>query len=238
MKKTKKSESSVILDDKSVIDLESYDWGKEKLNNMQKLFIFWYTYPGGDCYHKLARAARKAGYSDKTASQKSYDFLKNEAISKKIKEFDDSYVKTGISDAYHRIIKRKIARVDFNTTDFYNFNEFIDDNGNKKVFVSIKKPDELEEYQKICIDAIDFQGQNSIPNYKLPNRKQEEDTIIDLYDKINGIKNSDDYDVESTAEIIKGKLSLTTKIIKKNEKIAQKASQKYKKECDSSHEED
>ena len=64
---------SVTLEDGSVIDLDSFDYGDVKLTQKEKLFILWYTYPASSSYHDSAKSARKAGYSQKNARMSGYN---------------------------------------------------------------------------------------------------------------------------------------------------------------------
>ena len=220
-RKRKPPESFSITIDGSVIDLNSYDWGEKKLTQKEKLFIFWFTYPEGNSYHHATRAAQKAGYSQKTAYTKGYTVKNKDYIASQIKKFDNLYIKTSIEDTYNRIIQRKVIRAEFNGNDFYDIEQDVTASGKTFIKASIKLPEQLTEEQKLCIDGIDFVGKNSIPNYKLPNRKAEEDRIIELYEKLNGQnKDSDEYEVETTSEIIKGNLQVKTKIMRKNKETA------------------
>ena len=212
---------SVTLEDGSVIDLDSFDYGDVKLTQKEKLFILWYTYPASSSYHDSAKSARKAGYSQKNARMSGYNLRHNPKIAPLIAQFDKDVVKTGIEDAYHRIIQRKIARSEFQGLDFYNIENYIAENGKIHTSVTIKKPEELTEEQKLCIDGLEFVGQQSIPNYKLPNRTAEENKLIELYEKINGEGNKEGFEVETTAEIIKGNLQVKTKLIRANAEITE-----------------
>ena len=116
---------SVTLEDGSVIDLDSFDYGDVKLTQKEKLFILWYTYPASSSYHDSAKSARKAGYSQKNARMSGYNLRHNPKIAPLIAQFDKDVVKTGIEDAYHRIIQRKIARSEFKGLDFYNIENHI-----------------------------------------------------------------------------------------------------------------
>ena len=150
-----------------------------------------------------------------------YNLRHNPKIAPLIAQFDKDVVKTGIEDAYHRIIQRKIARSEFKGLDFYNIENHIAENGKIHTSVTIKKPEELTEEQKLCIDGLEFVGQQSIPNYKLPNRTAEENKLIELYEKINGEGNKEGFEVETTAEIIKGNLQVKTKLIRANAEITE-----------------
>ena len=212
---------SVTLEDGSVIDLDSFDYGDVKLTQKEKLFILWYTYPASSSYHDSAKSARKAGYSQKNARMSGYNLRHNPKIAPLIAQFDKDVVKTGIEDAYHRIIQRKIARSEFKGLDFYNIENHIAGNGKIHTIVTVKQPEELTEEQKLCIDGIEFVGQHSIPNYKLPNRTAEENKLIELYEKINGEGNKEGFEVETTAEIIKGNLQVKTRVVKANSEITE-----------------
>lgn len=212
---------SVTLEDGSVIDLDSFDYGETKLTQKEKLFILWYTYPQSNSYHDSAKSARKAGYSQKNARMSGYNLRRNPKIASLIAKFDKDVVKTGIEEAYHRIIQRKIARSEFKGLDFYDIENYTAENGTIYTSVTIKEPEELTEEQKLCIDGIEFIGQRAIPNYKLPNRTAEENKLIELYEKINGEGNKEGYEVETTAEIIKGNLQVKTKIVRANSEITE-----------------
>ncbi|MGI5075984.1 hypothetical protein E4N71_11270 [Treponema vincentii] len=212
---------SVTLEDGSVIDLDSFDYGETKLTQKEKLFILWYTYPQSNSYHDSAKSARKAGYSQKNARMSGYNLRRNPKIASLIAKFDKDVVKTGIEEAYHRIIQRKIARSEFKGLDFYDIENCKTENGKRYTSVTIKEPEKLTEEQKLCIDGIEFIGQHSIPNYKLPNRTAEENKLIELYDKINGEGKKEGYEVETTAEIIKGNLQVKTKIVRANSEITE-----------------
>ena len=221
-RKSKAKETfSVTLEDGSVIDLDSFDYGETKLTQKEKLFILWYTYPASSSYHDSAKSARKAGYSQKNARMSGYNLRHNPKIAPLIAQFDKDVVKTGIEDAYHRIIQRKIARSEFQGLDFYNIENHIAENGKIHTTVTIKKPEELTEEQKLCIDGVEIVGQRSIPNYKIPNRTAEENKLIELYEKINGEGNKEGYEVETTAEIIKGNLQVKTRVVKANSEITE-----------------
>lgn len=218
---------SVTLDDGSVIDLDSFNFGEGEdvtLTKREKLFLFWYTYPASSTYHDKTKSARKAGYAKIRSSQTGYELAKSTKLAPIIAKIENETVKTGVEDAFHRIIKRKIARAEFDGLSFYNIREYTDREGNPYTRVSVKKPEELTEEQRLCIDGIDFVGNMSIPNFRLPNRTTEENKIIELYKDLTGEKkNGDEFEVETTAEIIKGNLQVKTKVIKKNEELAELA---------------
>lgn len=229
-RKTKAKETfSITLDDGAVIDLDSYDWGDVKLTQKEKLFIFWFTYPKKGVYHEPTAAARKAGYSAKSANQQGYFLRKSEKLAPIIAKFDNNLVKTRLEDAYHKIIDTKINRINCKRIDFYDFKEVETESGDTYTRVTIKKPEELTEIQKACIDGVDYAGQRSIPNYRFVDTVRDEKDIIELYKEVTGEgKDKDDYEVETTAEIIKGNLQVKTKVIKKNAEITELSDLKNK----------
>ena len=229
-RKTKPKETfSITLDDGSLIDLDSFDWGDVKLTQREKLFIFWFTYPNSKAHHKQTISARKAGYAIKGANQKGYELRTSPKIAEVIARIEKPLVKTRVDDAYNKIIDRKINRLNCNKVDFYKFEEVTTEDGNTYTRVELKTPDELTEEQKLCIDGVEYSGQRSIPNYKFVDTGKDERDIIELHRELNGENDDKDgYEVETTAEIIKGNLQVKTKVMKKNAEISELADLKNK----------
>ena len=114
------------------IDLNSFDWGEDcKLNDRQKYFVIWFTYPGRT-YHNAMQSAIKAGYTKKTANVLSPAIRRNPEISALIKKFDDMYVRESLDDFYHRAITDKIARATFDVNDFHEVKKYTDKDGNER----------------------------------------------------------------------------------------------------------
>ncbi|GHT88899.1 hypothetical protein FACS1894137_17500 [Spirochaetia bacterium] len=219
----KKVKDAYLLPDGSMVDLESYDWGNEKLTEKQKLFVVWFCMPTTEYYHHAMKAARKAGYSPKKAHADSYNLRRDPRIEKLIKQFDDSIGKKNIMDAAERYLQEKIIRAEYDINDFYELEEYTDAIGQPKKRLLLKNLDKLTPEQRLCIDGVDMKGQQGIPVFILADRQKERDSIIALAKK-SGIDTTDDeFDIETVAELIKGNIQVKTKLIKRNQSIIDKA---------------
>ena len=64
-------------------------------------------------------------------------------------------------------------------------------------------------------------GQRSIPHYKLPSKTQTENELLKIHKEMQSVEeNGNDFDIETTAEIIGEKLQLKTKVICANKETA------------------
>ena len=203
------------------IDLNSFDWGEDcKLNEKQKFFVVWFTYPGRT-YHNAKQSAIKAGYTEKTAHVWSTSLRRNPEISSYIKKFDDMYVRESLDDFYHKAIEDKIVRATFDVNDFHEVKTYTDKDGNAREYLSIKDPSELTSEQRKCIDGIKINN-NGTPSYEFANRTHEVEVLMKLKERLDGDgKEDDSFQVETTAEIIKGNLQVKTKVIKNNRETAE-----------------
>lgn len=203
------------------IDLNSFDWGEDcKLNEKQKFFVVWFTYPGRT-YHNAKQSAIKAGYTEKTAHVWSTSLRRNPEISSYIKKFDDMYVRESLDDFYHKAIEDKIVRATFDVKDFHEVKTYTDKDGNAREYLSIKDPSELTSEQRKCIDGIKINN-NGTPSYEFANRTHEVEVLMKLKERLDGDgKEEDSFQVETTAEIIKGNLQVKTKVIKNNRETAE-----------------
>jgi antitoxin component of MazEF toxin-antitoxin module len=182
------------LPDGSVIDIQSLDLDT-KLTPKEARFVFWYTYPGTDAFLHKTRAALKAGYKPSSAGTTGIRLTKK--LYKVINLVLDNQVKADLQAEYHKILELKKRRVHFDIADYYQ------DNG------SLKALSDLTAEQRSVIDGIDYKGQQGIKVYQYANREREMKDLIDMYNKITGITDeSNGYDVQATADIIKGELSV------------------------------
>ena len=203
------------------IDLNSFDWGEDcKLNEKQKFFVVWFTYPGRT-YHNAKQSAIKAGYTEKTAHVWSTSLRRNPEISSYIKKFDDMYVRESLDDFYHKAIEDKIVRATFDVNDFHEVKTYTDKDGNTREYLSIRDPSELTLEQRKCIDGIKINN-NGVPSYEFANRTHEVEFLMKFKERLDGDgKEDDSFQVETTAEIIKGNLQVKTKVIKNNRETAE-----------------
>ena len=105
--------------------------------------------------------------------------------------------------------------------DFYDIEKMVIGEGFEYTSATIKTPDQLTDEQKELIEDIEFVGQKSIPHYKLPSKIQTENELLKIYkDMKDNEEQGNDFDVETTAEIIGEKVQLKTKIIRANKETA------------------
>ena len=106
--------------------------------------------------------------------------------------------------------------------DFYNIENKTTPEGYEHVSVTIKTPDELTDEQKELIEDVEYVGQRSIPHYKLPSKTQTENELLKIHKEMQSVEeNGNDFDIETTAEIIGEKLQVKTKILKQNRETAE-----------------
>jgi hypothetical protein len=178
----------------------AYDWGAEKLTDRQRLFVFYFTWPGQDGFHCASRAAKHAGYTEKTADVYSCKMLRSPKIQSLIQKFE-SQAKASVHNAAQRFIQEKITRADYNVRDFFDIKDGVSEKTGKdwRVFLP-KDPSELTGEQLLCVDNV-VTGQGAA-NIVFADRQKERDSIIALDRIWNGAANEGGYDVEETKEII------------------------------------
>jgi hypothetical protein len=177
-----------------------YDWGDSKLTEKQRLFVFYFTWPGQDGFHCAKRAAKNAGYTENSADVYSCKMLRNPAIQKLIQKFE-SEARASVHNAAQRFIQEKITRADYSVKDFFNVEDGYSEKTGKpwRVFLP-KNPEELTPEQLLCVENIQT-GQGA-SNIVFADRQKERDSIIAL-DKIwNGEGQTAGQDVEEIREVI------------------------------------
>jgi hypothetical protein len=223
MKKTDGTTEKESLKIPKVIDLSTFDFGKEKLTEKQKLFIFWFSLPGTECYHCGLKAARKAGYTAATALTHAYKMRREPKINTLIKKFEDTIGRTDLMDAAERYLQEKIIRAEYDIKDFYELKEYVDALGQPKKKLTLKNIADLTPEQRLCIDGVDVKGPQGIPVFILADRQKERDSIIALAKKTGIDTPDEEFDIETVAELIKGNIQVKTKLIKRNQSIIDKA---------------
>lgn len=182
--------------------ISGYDWGESRLTEKQRLFVFYFTWPGQDGFHCASRAARNAGYTEKTADVYSCKILRNPAIQKLIQKFE-SEAKASVHNAAQRFIQEKITRADYDIADFYNITDYVNEKtGEASKRFDIKDLQDLTREQRLCIDSIDAKGQKSTPVYVMADRQKERDSIIALDRIWNGAGGGAGQDLEEIREVI------------------------------------
>lgn len=219
----KKITQTDTLPDGTLIDLDSYDWGENKLSKKEKLFIVWYCLPDQIGFQNPTKAAMKAGYSTVSAYQASAKIITNPKIKEIVDKFINTNIKVSIRDAANQIMAQKIARSRYDVADFYRTTEIGTENGGAIRKTAIIPIDEIDPEKRKLIDGVDFNNAG-IPSYRLPNRERESADILKLNEQLNQQKSTGDYDVQTTVNVIKNNLeTVKTTIRVTNEKIRNNA---------------
>lgn len=206
------------------INLDSELKWTQSLTDAQRLFVFYYSNQNS-LKRNASEAVRLAGYSEKTAKVQAAKFLQSPEILAEIKNITSQLLKnltkTNLESAVKAIIERKINRLNIKPEDFYNIENKTTPEGYEYVSATIKTPDELTDAQKELIEDVEYVGQRSIPHYKLPSKTQTENELLKIHKEMQSVEeNGNDFDIETTAEIIGEKLQLKTKVICANKETA------------------
>lgn len=206
------------------INLDSELKWTQSLTDAQRLFVFYYSNQNS-LKRNASEAVRLAGYSEKTAKVQAAKFLQAPEILAEIKNITSQLLKnltkTNLESAVKAIIERKINRLNIKPEDFYNIENKTTPEGYEYVSATIKTPDELTDAQKELIEDVEYVGQRSIPHYKLPSKTQTENELLKIHKEMQSVEeNGNDFDIETTAEIIGEKLQLKTKVICANKETA------------------
>jgi len=196
----------------------------------EKKFIYYYTMPGPD-FMNQARAAVKAGYGKDSAYKEGYRVRHRADVDAAIKNILNSRVAVGIEEVYQKALGLYDSRALFNLAD-YTKQKTITIKIGKDEYKDIevecfKDLSELSPEQLKAVDGIDYRGVNGTRVLVMADRAKVLTDIINMRNKINGLSDNNDFDIEATADIIKGQLSLKLSARKTKEDLSQSAD--YKK---------
>lgn len=212
-------------DKQNCINLDSELKWTQSLTDAQRLFVFYYCNQNS-LKRNASEAVRLAGYSEKTAKVQAAKFLQSPEILAEIKNITSQLLKnvtkTNLESAVKAIIERKINRLNMRPEDYYDIEMKTTPEGYEYISATMKTPDELTEAQKELIEDIEYVGQRSIPHYKLPSKTQTENELLKIHKELKETEdNGNDFDIETTAEIIGEKLQVKTKVLKQNRETAE-----------------
>jgi hypothetical protein len=192
----------------------------------EKKFIFYYTMPGPD-FMNQTKAAVKAGYAKKNAFVVGFNVRRKPDVDAAIKNILNSRVAVDIEEQYQAAIKILGSRASFSLADYVK---------QKTITIKVGKDEykdiqvegfkdcaELTPEQLKAVDGIDYRGVNGNRVFVMADRRETLRDIINIRNKVNGITDNNDFDVEATADIIKGQLSLKVTARKAKEELSQSA---------------
>jgi hypothetical protein len=229
MKKSRSENAPLFckIEDGKIIDGNVFTWAENLPDNQRRFVIFYVFQFFNSGKYNATDAARKAGYKDsKTLKAQAQHLIENEKVYREIRNIQsqvaDKYTKVDLKNEIMRIIERKKERAQFNPIDIYDVEETVTDEGVRYVRGDVKPKSELTEKQKRMIMGVKFEGQRGIVNYVTPDITKEENDLINIYSKLfdKQEETGNEFDVETTAEIIGEKMQVKTKVIRANKETA------------------
>jgi phage terminase small subunit len=196
-----------------------------KFTIQQKRFIVYYTFPG-DTFMNQRASAIKAGYKKESAVWSGYEVRRKPHVDAAINKILASNT-VDIRERYQKALQTMDSRAFFNLADYV-----------KKKMVTVKVgKDEYEEIevevfkdlseltpeQLQAVDGIDYRGVRGSRVLVMADRGKTITDIINMQHKLNGITDDDDFDIEATADIIKGRLTQKITVRRKKEEIGKSA---------------
>lgn len=228
-RKTKEKDIPLFckIDDDKIIDGNIFKWTENLPDNQRRFVIFYVFQFFNSGKYNATDAARKAGYKDsKSLKAQAQHLVENEKVYREIRNIQsqvaEKYTKVDLKNEIMRIIERKKERAQFNPIEVYDIEQTKTDEGITFIRGDVKPISELTEKQKRMIMGVKFEGQRGIVNYVTPDIVKEENDLINIYSKLFDKKDEsgNDFDIETTAEIIGEKLQLKTKVICANKETA------------------
>jgi len=206
-----------------IIDFSGLSLSRE-LTEREKRFIYYYCFPG-ETFMSQAKAAAKAGYKD--ARRQGYQLRHKPVISTAIERLLNTHIAINVEEMYQEALGMLRSRAFFNLADYVK---------QKTVTIKVGKDEyqdieveafkdlsELTPEQLKAVDGIDYRGVNGTRVLVMADRMKTLVDIINMRNKINGITDSNEFDVEATADIIKGQLSMKLSARKNKEELSRSA---------------
>jgi hypothetical protein len=216
------------MPDGSILDTTTLDFGGNKITEKEMRFVFYYTFPGTDAFQCQARAAARAGY--KNSFMLGYQLRHKPSVAAAIKYVLDTKVKVDLDEEYNKIIELKKRRIHYDigefvkkSTRYIKLGKGDDAETVEVVDENLKDLEELSPEQRQVIDGIDYKGVQGIKIYNFADRDKAMADVLALYNKVNGATDDNAFDVEMTAEIIKGNLAVKVAARKKKQDIGKTA---------------
>jgi hypothetical protein len=227
-KKTVTLANEFTMPDGSILDTSTLDVGPGKITEKETRFVFFYTFPGTDAFQCQGKAAARAGY--KNAVRVGYQLRNKPSVATAIKYVMDSKIKIDLEEEYHKILELKKIRVHYDIGEYVKKVQKTIQTGKgedaESITIEVEDLKDLEELtpeQRQVIDGIDYKGMKGIKVYTFADRDKAMNDLISLYNKINGVTDDNAFDVEMTAEIVKGNLAVKVAARKKKESIGKAA---------------
>lgn len=198
-------------------DLDSYAWKNPKLTQKEKLFIFYAC-----TLFNNAEAARRAGYSVKTANVKAGELsIKHR---EEIEIFKQKLTKINIKNAAEKIMRMKELAATYDPTTLYEKKTIHTRDGDPfEVDVMKNLEDIPEEIRKAVITGITSGREGR--NFTLVSKEKAQNDILAHNKELNGDQDKNEFDVQLTLEGIKETVTANISIAKKNKNRAEQAAE-------------
>ncbi|GHV87388.1 hypothetical protein AGMMS50255_6840 [Spirochaetia bacterium] len=185
-KQTKKPDTEPIIDNGIAVDTSDID---NDLTERAKRYVFWFSYPGTDCYQNKTRAAIRAGYAKKNAVTTGYKLSKNPIIKKETERLLKEHIADDVDSMYRRYINTLETRAFFDPADFITGKTF-------------KPIEEIAPEKHVAIEQAITNKEGNIVSYNFGSRRAAMAEIKDLHTKQYPSGDSNEYDVEETIRIM------------------------------------
>ncbi len=206
----------------------SIDWGDVK-KPLCRLFCYYYTLNNAPSFHNAAESYRKCGKKFKKSqdyAQNALSFRRNNPeIDVFIKNYEENQIKSEISTAADAVRRMKVIQATYNPKDLFESVEIDTEKGSFTTSQIKNLEDIPDDLAVAVIENIDFKGGVGKPVFVLASKSKAQDDILKMDEKqrLADSAGSDGYNVQTTAEIIKGKMTVQTTIIAGNQELAEQA---------------
>jgi len=224
-KKTKKKTEKKIpeFDIKTPLELDKI--GKfSKLKPNEQKFVVYLTTPGSPTENNVSQSLIRAGYARTTADRNGYAIRYRPDIDEVITEIQQKILMPRLNAAFNYAMSMYINALTADPAEEMEITEFYDSDGNKREIQTIKHLEDLSTEQRSYINGIKYEGGKGVPSFDKISKQEATKMLLAMKKETeNALKdnNTDGYEVETTAEIIKGNLQVKTKVMKKNSEIAE-----------------
>jgi hypothetical protein len=180
----------------------------DELTDRAKRFVFWYCFPGTDCFQHKKRAAIAAGYAVRTAAISGYKLCKNPQVRKEIERISAGHNTEAIDTLYRRYVNSLEARAFYDPADFVSGKAF-------------KPIEEIAPEKRVCLDQpiIDTK-EAKIVGYTFGSRRAALTEIKELHAKEHPSGENDEFDEEETIRIM-NRVAETKVVIERRKRAAE-----------------
>ena len=166
----------------------------DKLTERAKRYVFWFSFPGTDCFQHKKRAAVAAGYAARTAAISGYRLCKNPQVIEEVDQLSKKFSSEAIDVLYRRYISALETRAFFDPADFISGKAF-------------RPIEEIAPEKRVCLEQpiMDIK-KGEIVGYQFGSRKAALLEIKEIHSKQNPGWFSDED--EETREIIMERITI------------------------------